>query len=548
MHFQRTFSRVSLQSLKASLSLRALSSLALSAMIASLALAPIANAQAADKEPPSDVEGLKLQETGDGSVSLSWDVATDNVGVTGYKVYYGPKSVTADNSIKYAEEKDAGNVLTYTVTGLTNDVKHYFAVTAYDQAGNESESYSTKEVAATPSKKAGNSGVDNTAPTVSLAKAEHQQSVKLTFSEAVKLPTQNPQSSFSIKDQITDNILAVSDVEIDKTDSTGRTVLLTTATQKEDAKYELTVGISVTDVAGNPIKSGTSDTAVFTGSAKSKDDLKSAAANEALELSRIEVIDEAGINVVFNKEIRLSIDPLKNFTITEKANPSKKLGINKVRKVQTDPKSVLIVTETQSNVEYIVVANDITDVDGNVIALSKNAGQFKGYIPFDKGGENPDPNDSGSNNNTENSTSNPPVDNGTDTKEPTDVINLTSELFDGFNIRLTWIASSDKDIDDQILYLSEDGGETYDRGRSIGASATKFELRGLSAGKTYNIKVTTKNKDGLESKGASSVVVLPKVTETGPATTSLLAVSLVGAYLIHRRRRKFAPEIGDTNF
>ncbi|HEY5997776.1 MAG TPA: choice-of-anchor D domain-containing protein [bacterium] len=64
-------------------------------------------------------------------VTLAWDANTEP-DVTGYKVYYGTASGV------YGTPIDAGNVTTYTVTGLTDGTTYYFAATAYDSVGNES--------------------------------------------------------------------------------------------------------------------------------------------------------------------------------------------------------------------------------------------------------------------------------------------------------------------------------------------------------------------------------------------------------------------------
>jgi hypothetical protein len=73
-----------------------------------------------------------------GQATLSWDAPTTNADGTpltdlaGYKVYYGTASGI------YSQNKDVGNVTTYTVTNLTDGLTYYFAVTAYDTSMNES--------------------------------------------------------------------------------------------------------------------------------------------------------------------------------------------------------------------------------------------------------------------------------------------------------------------------------------------------------------------------------------------------------------------------
>ncbi|GAA3591127.1 fibronectin type III domain-containing protein [Flavivirga amylovorans] len=63
----------------------------------------------------------------DTTVDLSWTTATDNIAVTGYRVY-------KDGVL----ETTLGNVLIYQVTGLTASTAYNFTVTALDAAGNES--------------------------------------------------------------------------------------------------------------------------------------------------------------------------------------------------------------------------------------------------------------------------------------------------------------------------------------------------------------------------------------------------------------------------
>ncbi|HEX6706122.1 MAG TPA: fibronectin type III domain-containing protein [Albitalea sp.] len=69
------------------------------------------------------------------TAALTWSASTD-ADVAGYRVYSGTQSKS------YSQAKGAGlvagNVTTMTVTGLTSGRTYYFAVTAYDSAGNES--------------------------------------------------------------------------------------------------------------------------------------------------------------------------------------------------------------------------------------------------------------------------------------------------------------------------------------------------------------------------------------------------------------------------
>jgi fibronectin type 3 domain-containing protein len=69
-----------------------------------------------------------------GSVTLAWDPPDgETPDLAGYKIYYG------NSSGNYSYSIDVGNVTTYTLTDLTEGQTYYFAATAYDTSGNESE-------------------------------------------------------------------------------------------------------------------------------------------------------------------------------------------------------------------------------------------------------------------------------------------------------------------------------------------------------------------------------------------------------------------------
>ncbi len=85
----------------------------------------IINAQPDSQKPSKPI--LSSVSNTDTTVDLSWTAATDNIGVTGYKVYKGG-----------VLEATLGNVLAYQVTNLTPATTYNFTVTALDSAGNES--------------------------------------------------------------------------------------------------------------------------------------------------------------------------------------------------------------------------------------------------------------------------------------------------------------------------------------------------------------------------------------------------------------------------
>lgn len=63
---------------------------------------------------------------------LNWQPVSD-IRVVGYHIYYGTKSGY------YMHRKNVGNVNAFYITDLQNDIRYYFAITAFDAQGNESD-------------------------------------------------------------------------------------------------------------------------------------------------------------------------------------------------------------------------------------------------------------------------------------------------------------------------------------------------------------------------------------------------------------------------
>ena len=112
---------------------------------------------------------LAASAQGQNSVTLAWnpDAGTD---IAGYKIYYGVASRT------YTNTNNVGNVTNATISSLISGTIYYFAATAVDTSGLESD-YSTEVVYTNPVATAPTivlsspvSGASYTAPaTISLA-------------------------------------------------------------------------------------------------------------------------------------------------------------------------------------------------------------------------------------------------------------------------------------------------------------------------------------------------------------------------------------------
>ncbi|WP_195574377.1 lytic polysaccharide monooxygenase [Paenibacillus sp. 1001270B_150601_E10] len=81
-----------------------------------------------DNQAPTAPTGLASSNVTSTTAALSWNAATDNVGVTGYKVYRNGTEIASVS----------GSTLNYTATGLTGNTSYTFTVRAVDAAGNTS--------------------------------------------------------------------------------------------------------------------------------------------------------------------------------------------------------------------------------------------------------------------------------------------------------------------------------------------------------------------------------------------------------------------------
>lgn len=469
---------------------------------------------AADTERPGNVVNLKGVAL-DGAVKLTWDKTTDNVGVVGYQVHYGHKPVTSKGQ-SYEKVLDVDDVAEYVVTDLENGTTYYFSVIAYDEAKNESQKWA-KEVSLVPVKEGGVSE-DKDAPQVKDAQALNSQEIAVTFSEAVVLPAEDPEDAFTIEIDATLEGFVVLDAKMDEEDDMGKTVILTTAKQQEGTKYKLTVSIDIEDKAGNPIISGTSDTAIFTGTAVDKE----AEDKNGPKVVKVQATDPTHIIVNFDEAVVLSIDPAENFKIMEEKESEKTLQVLGVELVKNtdglEDAAVILTTSEQEDKSYVVVASKLKDEDGNVVDSEKNSAIFQGQKAPSTDGDNED---------------------AEDKVAPKDVAKfLAKTLFEGekYVVTLTWEIPKVNigDVIEQIVYMSIDKGENYAKQATLDPEATKYEAANLDAGE-YWFKLTQKDAAGNESEGVIKKVIL---SETGPEMLGLVLVSLGLGRIFGKKKRK----------
>jgi hypothetical protein len=105
---------------------------------------------ALDTETPTVPIGLTATPISSSQIDLTWNASTDNVGVTGYKIY------------RDSVEIDTSSTTSYSDTGLNSETAYTYTVSAYDAAGNESGqsnfSSATTSIAPPPTVSLANSG------------------------------------------------------------------------------------------------------------------------------------------------------------------------------------------------------------------------------------------------------------------------------------------------------------------------------------------------------------------------------------------------------
>lgn len=487
------------------------------------------NVAQADTEAPSDVENVKASP-GNGTITLTWDVATDNELVAGYKVYYGTAPVTEPGDEYDFEPVDVGNKITYDMTGLENGTTYYFAVTAYDSSGNESPNYSV-EASATPV----HGAAGEEAPKVVSANVQDKFTVLVTFSEAVNLPPA-PAEAFSIAEDGTGTPLQVLSASMDLNDPTNKTVVLTTETQTAGQTYIVTAGIQVTDLDGNPVESGTSDTAIFDGTdqeAPSEEETQDDTTGP--ELVNIQTPDGTTVVVTFNEPVVLSPDPTQNFVITEEDDSTATLAISAAA-LSGDGMMVTLTTAEQEGMNYFLVVLDVADANGNLMDVANNAAAFTGFgmqeQPVEEEPVEEEPVE-------EEPVEEEPVEEPTDDVAPEDATNFVAKLLSSMMVQLSWTPSLNTagDLANYVLYKSTDG-IAFGDGVELNGDASTYDLSGLSAGVKYYYKLTARDEAGNESTGITASFMLP---ETGPELAFLFGGSLgLGRFFTRKKKKKLA--------
>ena len=124
------------------------------------------SAGTSDTTPPSTPASLAASAVSSSAINLTWTASTDNVGVTGYKIFRGGTQIGTSATNSYSD------------TGLTASTQYSYTVSAYDAAGNNSAQSSS--ASATTQAAAGDTTPPST-PTNLSATAQSSAVINLTW-------------------------------------------------------------------------------------------------------------------------------------------------------------------------------------------------------------------------------------------------------------------------------------------------------------------------------------------------------------------------------
>ena len=110
-----------------------------------------------DNQAPTVPTGLGAAAASSTQINLSWTASTDNVGVTGYRIFRCQGAACTPSAQVATSTTNA-----YANTGLTASTTYTYAVAAFDAAGNASAASASVSATTQPAQ------VDTTAPTISV--------------------------------------------------------------------------------------------------------------------------------------------------------------------------------------------------------------------------------------------------------------------------------------------------------------------------------------------------------------------------------------------
>ena len=180
-----------------------------------------------DTTPPTIPNNLIAATMSSSQINLSWNASTDDVGISGYKIYRDGTQITTTTNTTYSD------------TGLPSSTTYTYMVSAYDATGNESaQSYQATATTSSGSES------DTTPPTITTVNTGGVSTqIVVVFSEPVEQASTENTANYNINSGI-----IVSGASLG---SDLKTVTLTTSSHTDGDSYTLTVN-NIKDRASVP--------------------------------------------------------------------------------------------------------------------------------------------------------------------------------------------------------------------------------------------------------------------------------------------------------
>ncbi|MFQ5650481.1 MAG: Ig-like domain-containing protein [bacterium] len=269
------------------------------------------------------------------TVTVSWDANTES-DLAGYNIYIG------ESSGNYTGVVDVGNVTEFTWNNLQDGKTYFFAVTAYDFSGNESDF--SAEVSVTLS---GNG--DTNPPELIDVVVRGETQLDVVFSEVVDQTSAQSALNYTISNgvQVLGAVL----------DANATVVHLITTAHERGVTYVLSVS-NVKDLDGNEISAGSSKSYQLSGG---NDD------TTPPQVNSVAVVDLTHLDVVFNERLdATSAQRRSNYEISN--------GVQVLQATLSSNGQVVQLTTTshQNETSYTLTVNDVQDEAGNTIASNSS--------------------------------------------------------------------------------------------------------------------------------------------------------------------------------
>ncbi|MDR3642147.1 MAG: fibronectin type III domain-containing protein [Candidatus Doudnabacteria bacterium] len=286
-----------------------------------------------DTAPPSTPTGLTATAISGSQINLLWIASTDNVAVTGYKVYRGGVQIGTSATNSYSD------------TGLTVGTNYTYTVSAYDAAGNNS-AQSTSASATTQS------APDTTPPTATITSPQAGTvSGTITFSATASDPTVTGQVTSGLK------LVTLSvDGSVFATSTTGSISKSLDTTTLANASHSLTA--SAVDNAGNNSTISTISITVNNASATKYP--------RTVSLTGLEGIATIPSNTTITAII---LSPGSGATLETQSNLSATAGKYTITFLSSDPQLVNIRIKVNGYLSQLLTSIDTTVNSGTALSV-----------------------------------------------------------------------------------------------------------------------------------------------------------------------------------